>query len=68
MAACATDDIETEGIVEDGVGTVRKVGLLEVFTVAIVDRVAAGVAGGVGCGASMDAEAIDNLARVRSKG
>jgi len=64
-------DIETDVIDADGLDTAAKVDLAVEVTVATVDRVAAGAAGaagGVGLDVSMDAETIDNLARVRSKG
>ena len=70
-ALCATVDIETDVIDADGLDTAAKVDLAVEVTVATVDRVAAGAAGaagGVGLDVSMDAETIDNLARVRSKG
>jgi len=67
-ALCATVDIETDVIDADGLDTAAKVDLAVEVTVATVDRVAAGAAGGVGLDVSIDAETIDNLARVRSKG
>jgi hypothetical protein len=65
---CAT--LATVDIIDgDGVDTAPKVGLAVEVTVVTVGRVAVGVeAGGVALGVSIDADAIDNLARVRSKG
>lgn len=61
-------DIETDGIGGDDVGTVPKVGLGVEVTVATVDRVVGVAAAAVEVGARIVADAMDNLARVRSKG